>query len=133
MAFGKKDSEIKGQERCKLSLKGNYATIEDLYNAVKGLDFGQAGKAEYVKHGFNYLIVFPPADRNNQVWITGKKNKFTVMRSTVCAGGGNVAKNIALSALTDGWSDVTAVIGDKKKVTKQNVTIVSNTIMEAGI
>ena len=124
--------EMLGVKSVKLELKGNYASLEELLEAMKDVKF-EAGVPEITKHGFNTLIVFPPLDRNNQVWITGAKGKYTVMRSTEVAGLGNVAKNAALEMLTDGWSNLSAAFGDKKKRCMELVEITANEIKAAGI
>ena len=72
--------EMMGVKNVKLELKGNYATLADLLEAMKDIQF-EAGVPELTKHGIGAVIVFPPVDRNNQVWITGAKGKFTIMRS----------------------------------------------------
>ena len=124
--------EMLGVKSAKLELKGNYASVEDLLEAMKDVKF-EAGVPEITKHGFNTLIVFPPLDRNNQVWITGAKGKYTIMRSTEVAGLGNVAKNAALEILTDGWSNLSAAFGDKKKRCMELVEITADEIKAAGI
>ena len=124
--------EMLGVKSVKLELKGNYASVEDLLEAMKDVKF-EAGVPEITKHGFNTLIVFPPLDRNNQVWITGAKGKYTIMRSTEVAGLGNVAKNAALEILTDGWSNLSAAFGDKKKRCMELVEITADEIKAAGI
>lgn len=41
-------------------------SLEELYEKIKDIPFA-AGKPDYVKHGFNYIIAFLPEDRENQV------------------------------------------------------------------
>ena len=106
--------EMMGVKNVKLELKGNYATLADLLEAMKDIQF-EAGVPELTKHGIGAVIVFPPVDRNNQVWITGAKGKFTIMRSAEVAGLGNMAKNAVLDTLTDGWSSMSGAFGNKKK------------------
>lgn len=106
--------EMMGVKNVKLELKGNYATLADLLEAMKDIQF-EAGVPELTKHGIGAVIVFPPVDRNNQVWITGVKGKFTIMRSAEVAGLGNMAKNAVLDTLTDGWSSMSGAFGNKKK------------------
>ena len=93
----------------------------------------EAGVPQLTKHGIGSVIVFPPIDRNNQVWITGAKGKFTVMRSAEVAGLGNVAKNAMLDSLTDGWSSVSGAFGNKKKRCMELVEITAKEMKEAGI
>lgn len=128
MGFG----EMMGVKNVKLELKGNYATLEELLGAMKDVKF-EAGVPELTKHGIGSVIVFPPVDRNNQVWITGAKGKFTIMRSSEVAGLGNMAKNAALDALTDGWSSVSGVFGSKKKRCMELVDITAKEMEAAGI
>lgn len=128
MGFG----EMMGVKNVKLELKGNYATLEELLGAMKDVKF-EAGVLELTKHGIGSVIVFPPVDRNNQVWITGAKGKFTIMRSSEVAGLGNMAKNAALDALTDGWSSVSGAFGSKKKRCMELVDITAKEMEAAGI
>ena len=60
--------EMMGVKNVKLELKGNYATLADLLEAMKDIQF-EAGVPELTKHGIGAVIVFPPVDRNNQVGI----------------------------------------------------------------
>ena len=106
--------EMMGVKNVKLELKGNYATLADLLEAMKDIRF-EAGVPELTKHGIGAVIVFPPVDRNNQVWITGAKGKFTIMRSAEVAGLGNMAKNAVLDTLTDGWSSMSGAFGKQEK------------------
>ncbi len=137
--FGGKDDKYKnGKENTKYVTKHNIASAEELYEYVKDLDFGEIGAPQLAKQVAYYCVCFKPLDRNNQVWIYGKKGKFTIMRSTVIAGGagggmGNVAKNVALAGLTNGWSDFSAAFGDAKKVAKWQVLEVARILEEAGI
>ena len=105
--------EMMGVKNVKLELKGNYATLADLLEAMKDIRF-EAGVPELTKHGIGAVIVFPPVDRNNQVWITGAKGKFTIMRSAEVAGLGNMAKNAVLDTLTDGWSSMSGARQQEK-------------------
>ena len=124
--------EMMGMKNVKLELKGNYATLADLLEAMKDIQF-EAGVPELTKHGIGAVIVFPPVDRNNQVWITGAKGKFTIMRSAEVAGLGNMAKNAVLDTLTDGWSSMSGAFGNKKKRCMELVDITAKEIKEAGI
>lgn len=125
--------EMLGVKNVKLNLKGNYATIDDLYAAMKDIKF-EAGVPANVKHGFNQVIVFPELDRNNQVWIMSLGNgKYQVMRSSEVAGLGNVVKNAVLDELTDGWSSMSGAFGNKKKRCMELVDITAKEIEAAGI
>ena len=124
--------EMMGVKNIKLELKGNYATLAELFEAMKAVKF-EAGAPELTKHGIGSVIVFPPVDRNNQVWITGAKGKFTVMRSAEVAGLGNMAKNAILDSLTDGFSSMSGAFGNKKKRCMELVEITAKEMKEAGI
>lgn len=124
--------EMMGVKNVKLELKGNYASLAELLDAMKDVKF-EAGVPELTKHGIGSVIVFPPVDRNNQVWITGAKGKFTVMRSAEVAGLGNMAKNAILDSLTDGLSSMSAAFGNKKKRCMELVDITVKEIKNAGI
>lgn len=125
--------EMLGVKTAKLNLKGNYDSVEQLYEAIKEIKF-EAGMPECVKHGFNTVIVFPELDRNNQVWIMNSgKGKFQVLRSAEVAGVKNVIKNGVLDELTDGWSGMSAAFGNKKKRCMELVDITAKEIQEAGI
>ena len=124
--------EMMGVKNVKLELKGKYATLAELLDAMKDVKF-EAGIPELTKHGIGSVIVFPPVDRNNQVWITGAKGKFTVMRSAEVAGLGNMAKNAILDSLTDGLSSMSGAFGNKKKRCMELVDITAKEMKEAGI
>lgn len=124
--------EMLGVKNVKLELKGNYASLAELLEAMQNVKF-EAGVPQLTKHGIGSVIVFPPVDRNNQVWITGAKGKFTVIRSAEVAGLGNVAKNAMLDSLTDGWSSVSGAFGNKKKRCMELVEITAKEMKEAGI
>ncbi len=124
--------ELLGVKYTELELKGNYATLEDLFEAMKNIKF-EAGVPKLTKHAIHSVIVFPPVDRNNQVWITYSKGKFSIMRSAEVAGLGNVAKNSALDALSNGWTSLSNIIGDSKKRCMELVDITIKEISDAGI
>lgn len=124
--------EMLGVKNIKLELRGNYASLAELLAAMQHVQF-EAGIPTLTKHGIGSVIVFPPVDRNNQVWITGAKGKFTVMRSAEVAGLGNVAKNAMLDSLTDGWSSMSGAFGNKKKRCLELVEITAREIKDAGI
>ena len=100
-------------------------TIEELFEAVKDKQFS-AGVPSLTKSGLNYLITFPPLDRNNQVQIysnslkKGPSTKFTVTKAQE-AGVGNAIKNNFLSDLTGGWSSASANFGKTSKTCEQLV------------
>ena len=111
MGFG----EMLGVKVAKLNLKGNYETMEQLYEAIKDIKF-EAGTPALVKHGFNQIIVYPQQDRNNQVWIMNVgKGKYQVMRSSEVAGPGKVVEKAGLGDLTDGGGRQSGGFWKKKK------------------
>lgn len=112
----------------------NQYTIEEFYDAIKDKTFS-AGQPALTKHGFAMIVTFPPLDRNNQVWIMPVKkkgNKFTIQKQQA-AGVGNMVGNMALSTLTKGWSDTTAVIGNKNKAAEKLVDITADELEALGL
>ncbi len=109
----------------KLVTKNTY-TQQSFYDAIKDHEFS-IGKPMYVKHLTNYVIAFPEIDRKNQVQIypqfMKEGNKFSIQKGEA-VGTENFAKNAALSFVTDGWSDVTAVFGKNSKACEQQVEAV---------
>jgi len=99
-------------------------TLEELYEKIKDQQF-DAGKPEYIKHGFNYVIAFPPEDRENQVWIIETKDGFTVQRSVVIAGVSNMVKNgvkaEVLDKLSGGITGMVSTFGSPKKACMAHV------------
>jgi len=93
-------------------------TLEELYEKIKDIQFS-AGAPEYIKHGLNYVIAFPPEDRENQVWIITSKDKFIVQRSVAVAGVSNMVKNMAtaevLDKLSGGVTRMVSTFGSPKK------------------
>lgn len=96
----------------------NKMTLEELFNKIKNQKF-DAGVPEYTKHGFYYVIAFPPEDRENQVWIVETKDGFTVQRSVIIAGVANMIKNDikaeVLDKLTGGITGMISTFGSPKK------------------
>lgn len=127
MGFG----EMFGVKQVKLNLKGDYPTMESLYEAIKDLDF-EAGKPQLVKQ-IAYVIAFPQLDRNNQVQILGGKGKYTVSRSVQPAGFDKMIGNMALDKVTGGWASVSGAFGDTKKRCMELVGKTAETIHAAGI
>lgn len=125
-------SEMLGVKNIKLELKGNYATLEELFEAMKDVKF-EAGTPKLTRHLIHTVIAFPPVDRNNQVWITGAKGKFNVMNSAEVAGLDNLAKNCTLDAISDGWTSLSNLIGNSKKRCMELTEITAKEINESGI
>lgn len=109
--------ELLGVKMIKIQPKEKM-TLEELYEKIKDVQFA-AGAPEYIKHGFNYVIAFPPEDRENQVWVISSKDGFTVQRSVAVAGVGNMVKNMAaaevLDSLSGGITGMISTFGSPKK------------------
>lgn len=123
--------EMFGVKQIKLNLKGDYPTMESLYEAIKDLEF-EAGKPQLVKQ-IAYVIAFPQLDRNNQVQILGGKGKYTVTRSVQPAGIGKMIGNMALDEVSNGWSSMSGAFGNTKKRCMELVEKTAETIHKAGI
>ncbi len=100
-------------------------SLEELYEAIKDQTF-TAGKPELTKHGAATIIVFPPLDRQNQVWImkVGFKErsaKFSIQKSSQQAGVGNMAGNMVLNELTGGIFGLFSAVGSNVKKCEQLV------------
>lgn len=94
--------ELLGVKTIKITPKKKM-TLEELFDKIQDTTF-DAGKPEYIKHGLNYIIAFPPEDRENQVWIYENKGNFVVQRSVVIAGLSNTVKNMVKADVLDGLS-----------------------------
>lgn len=116
----------------KLDLKGNYQTMQELYEKIRDVKF-DAGQPSLVKNGLAWVIAFPQIDRNNQVQILGYKGKYSVQRSTQPAGVDKMVKNMALNSLTDGWAGLSGAFGDAKKRCMDLVGKTAATINALGI
>ena len=113
MALGIKIKNVK--------FKNKY-TVQELYEAIKDKEF-TAGVPELTKHGFAYIITFPALDDQNQVWVmaAGKStNKYSIQKQDR-AGVGNLAKNMALSSVTNGFYGIGGMAGDNVKKCEQLV------------
>ena len=124
--------EAFGVKMIKLNLQGDYPEMKDLYERIKDTEF-EAGKPELFKNGFAWIIIFPELDRNNQVQILGSKGKYYVERSVQPAGIGNMAMNMALNEISDGWSGMSGAFGGTKKKCMELVTKTAETINSMGI
>ncbi len=109
--------EMLGVKMIKIEPKEKMS-LEELYEKIKDIQFS-AGKPEYIKHGLNYVIAFPPEDRENQVWIITSKDNFIVQRSVAIAGVANTFKNMAkaeiLDQLSGGITGMVSAFGSPKK------------------
>ena len=118
--------ELLGVKQIKIETK-TAISIQELFEKIKDIPF-EAGTPQLVKNGFAWVIAFPELDRNNQVQILGDKGKFYVTRSVQPAGLGNLAKNLALEQLTDGWSSMSAAFGNKKKLCMHLTELTAETL-----
>jgi len=125
--------EMLGVKTIKIAPKEKM-TLEELFNKIKDLQF-DAGAPEYVKHGLNYIIAFPPEDRENQVWIIETKNGFTVQRSVIIAGLSNMVKNSVkaevLDQLSGGITGMVSAFGGPKKACMAHCDDVANKVKAA--
>ena len=119
----------------KVVTKKDY-TIEELYDAVKGHNFS-AGKPELTQHGLTQIITFPALDRNNQVWIAPAQMKMQCTKWYVQkqkrAGVGNMAVDMALDTVTDGWSSFSGVFGKTAKKAEQLTEITAQELDSLGL
>ena len=126
-----------GIKQVKVVLKNDY-TMDTLYEAIKDHEF-TPGKPQLVKHGFTNIICFEAIDGQNQVQIVpamtqGNKPgpKWTVMKAEA-AGMDNLAKNMAIGALTNGWGNLGSIAGKNSKLCEKQVEAVANELKELGI
>ena len=115
----------------------NAYSLEELYEAIKDYDF-TAGQPSLTKHGPATLITFPPIDSHNQVQIIkgslfGKESKKYIVQKGEAAGLGNVAKNIGLDLLTDGWANKRTIIGRSAKNSSELVDITAEELDSLGL
>ena len=101
-------------------------TCDELVAAMKESGEWEMGEPFAVKHGFAWLVAFPPIDRQNQVWVQPcskePAQKWQIMLSHDIAGDfGNMAKNALLDAVTDGWASMGSVFGKKAKAGEKQV------------
>ncbi|MDD6693849.1 MAG: hypothetical protein SOZ36_03990 [Atopobiaceae bacterium] len=110
MAFGFKLKTVKTNE--------SFENYQQLFDRIKDVDF-TAGKPELVKNGFADVIVFPPLDRQNQIWVMLQgKNKIIIQKNQV-VGVGDQAINAAFDAVTGGLFSVGSIMGkNAKKIEK---------------
>ena len=112
-------------------------TLEELFEAIKDKEF-TAGVPSLTKHGPATMITFPALDSHNQVQIIRgtlfdkTTNKFTVQKCEA-AGLGNVAKNVALDVLTDGWANKRSIIGSSAKESDELVDITVEELKQMGL
>ncbi len=126
-----------GIKQIKVTTKENYS-MQSLYEKIKDETFS-AGKPELVKHGFTNIICFDEVDRQNQVQIVpgmtqGAKpgQKWTVMKAEA-AGMDNVAKNMAIGALTNGWGNLGSLGGKNSKLCEKQVEAAAKELEAMGL
>jgi hypothetical protein len=112
MAFGFKLKTIK--------TKNSYANNRELFERIKDEEF-EAGAPKLAKNGFTEIIVFPPLDRQNQIWVMmAGKNKIQVQKSEL-VGAGNMAANEVLEQVTGGIFGMKSIMGKNAKHIEQLV------------
>lgn len=119
--------------------KGKFSkayTLETLIEAMKTKTWS-GGEPSLVKHGLGYVIVFPPIDRQNQVWLqlVGKETeKYQITLSHDLAGDyGNMAANAILSKVTGGLSNLGSAFGKKAKAGEEAVAKLAEELEASGL
>lgn len=113
-------------------------TVETLLEEMKKVTF-EAGEPFITKHGFNTMIVFPPVDRQNQVWVMNMKGnkeseKWSIQLSHDIAGDfGNMAKNALLDKVTGGLFGMGSIMGKNAKAGEAAVEEVAKKLGELGL
>lgn len=113
-------------------------TVETLLEEMKKVTF-EAGEPFITKHGFNTMIVFPPIDRQNQVWVMNMKGnkeseKWSIQLSHDIAGDfGNMAKNALLDKVTGGLFGMGSIMGKNAKAGEAAVEEVVKKLEELGL
>ena len=124
-----------GFKRAKFETSKAY-TVEELYEAIKDKEF-TAGKPQLAKHGMAPVIVFPPLDSNNQIWVIQSQfkapyTKWQVYKSEE-VGLGNAAINQVASDLTGGATRLSGIIGSKAKAIEKLVEATAKELSEMGL
>ncbi|WP_248125448.1 hypothetical protein [Slackia exigua] len=92
----------------------SFANEKELFDRIKDEAF-TAGKPELVKNGFADVIVFPPLDRQNQVWVMVQgKNKILIQKNQM-VGVGDQLVNAAFDTVTHGIFSFGSVFGGNVK------------------
>ncbi|MCQ2536414.1 MAG: hypothetical protein MJ110_05530 [Lachnospiraceae bacterium] len=113
-------------------------TVETLLEEMKKVTF-EAGEPFITKHGFNTMIVFPPIDRQNQVWVMNVKGnkeseKWSIQLSHDIAGDfGNMAKNALLDKVTGGLFGMGSIMGKNAKAGEAAVEEVAKKLEGLGL
>ena len=113
----------------------NFYTIETLYEAIKDRHF-TAGQPYLVNHCSYNVIVFPPQDKRNQVWITpaayGWCNTWYVQRQEM-AGADNIIKNTITNELTFGISGIAGRLNQAAQYCEWLVDVTANELYYMGL
>jgi hypothetical protein len=114
-------------------------TPEELYEAIKDHEF-TPGKPMWVSHMMTHIICFPEVDRQNQVQIlpafmagNGKRGTKWNIQKAEAAGAENVAKNVALGIVSNGWANLGSLGGKNSKLCEQQVEAVLKEIQEMDL
>lgn len=110
----------------------NAYTIKELYETIQDQEF-TAGIPSIIFHGSQQIIVFPPLDCHNQVWILNgsfneKSHKFFVQKCPQ-AGIDNMITSTVLNTVTAGTFDLGRTVGNNAKQCK---LLVDETAKELG-
>ena len=113
----------------------NFYTIETLYEAIKDRHF-TAGQPSLVNHCSYNIIVFPPQDKRNQVWITpamyGWCNTWYVQRQEM-AGAESMVKNVITNELTFGISGIAGRLNEASQYCEWLVDVTANELYYMGL
>ncbi len=113
----------------------NFYTIETLYEAIKDKKF-TAGQPYLVNHCSYNIIVFPPQDKRNQVWITpaayGSCNTWYVQRQEM-AGSDSIINNAITNQLTFGISGIAGRLNQAAQYCEWLVDVTANELYYMGL
>ncbi len=122
-------------------LTSNQYSVESLYEAVKNHKF-TAGTPELFTIAYASVIMFPPLDRNNQIWIEDDKwvkwykrdqcQKWLVHVAEPL-GGGALLKNTALDEVTGGLAGLSAYFGKTVREAERLVVITAQELDALGL
>ena len=113
----------------------NFYTIETLYEAIKDKQF-TAGQPYLVDHFSYNIIVFPPLDKRNQVWITpallGDCNFWYVQKQEM-AGAESVFGNAVMNELTFGIAHLKGKLSQTAQYCEWLVDVTANELYYLGL
>lgn len=113
----------------------NSYTLEQLFEAIKDKQF-TAGQPSLIIHCSYPVIVFPPLDARNQVWITpgayGQCNLFYVQKQEQ-AGSDNILKNAVTNQLTFGFAGLKGKLGQNAQYCEWLVDVTAQELCNLGL